>query len=1060
MADYICPLCKTIYSPAEAQATNFRCLKGDGAILVVRPEAADTVPLKKVEPQPPMGGPNVESSPPTTAELLISAFKKRTGSERPDRAAQEKMALPLSPSAMAPTGQMAEALRQPDEAADSSETVNKVGNENDGISGHAPSANLQVRSGESSLVAVAILPPPQNFKDAAAMEQLASTLAQLPGPVSLELAGEAGQRRLIVRGAPAVVDQVCAQLYAVYGQIEVEPLRPQSDPAQVMSGGQGGALVGARLGLAAPAFLPLKTWREFEGNDPLAALLGAFDGLAQSEHALSQVVIRGAAPPGWADDHLQQLVHLKRRGFGGDGPMPAGTILGRLIPYVLWLLILILSLWAFARWDRWWIAGPVVLGLAAASAFLPHRRRGWASAMEDEAALKLREPAFIVEVRLFALAETAGRARAILDRLASAYRLFNTTSGNQFVAEDISSPQPNSLSVTARSPAFDPFVKFVLFVAKGFDVLLNPAESTLLNVKELAGLWHMPVGETLALVKRQGWERLLPLPETVQDRQGAWIGISRKGTTHVDVFLSGEALQRNVFIIGKTQHGKTTLMEHLAARWMRDTDRAVVIIDPHGDLARRAIGLAPPERAKDVIYVDLADRARSVSLNLLDVEGGAGPDEVAEAFINVGKALWSDYWGPRMLIPLDFGLRALAMANLRRPPDRQYTILALGDLLNAKRRVRQAFLNLEVPVEESPDIHKYFWTEYDDNSPSHREQVISPVLSKAHAFERTAAIRHLVGQPRSTLHLAAAIRQRKIIVLNANAGLLGDDLAGFLGSLFLNVIREVITRQTELPRQERVRASVVVDEFQLMAGVSFGALLGELQKNGGNFVLGTQSLDNLRAVEADGTLPGKVFAGVTTTIALQANGADARYLVETELDFKRLSPESLTNLPPFHAYVKTIDSAGRRLPAFSLAIADPLTPDEEVVALVQSGRRAYTVPAAEAEAQARASIQQFEREYELVASAEFQDGAEREERTGGGLKGRDSVPDSTPVPVGAQPDLPHPAQRARAIEGAGLSEGQQVTTPSRPRAVPPIGATADPDRALDEALASLKASSA
>jgi hypothetical protein len=936
-----------------------------------------------------------------------------------------------------------------------------------GNSGHISSAGPQVGSEESAWVAIAILPPPQNFKDAAAMEQLASTLAQLPGPVSLELAGEAGRRRLIVRGAPAVVDQVCAQLYAVYGQIEVEALTPQEDPAQVMSAGQGGRLVGIRLGLAAPPFLPLKTWREFEGNDPLVALLGAFDGLTQRERALSQVVIRGAAPPGWADEYLQQLVHLKRRGFGGEGPMPARTIIGGLVPYMLWLLILIMSLWAFARWERWWIAGPMVLGLVGVSAFLPHRRQGWATAMEDEAALKLREPAFAVEVRLFALAETAGRARAILDRLASAYRLFNTTSGNQFVVEDLPSPEPNSLSVATRPSAFSSFVKFVQFVANDFSSRLNPAEPALLNVKELAGLWHMPVGETLELVKRQGWERLLPLPETVQDRGGAWIGHSCKGTTQVEVFLSGEALQRNVFIIGKTQHGKTTLMEHLAARWMRDPDRAVVIIDPHGDLARRAIGLAPPERARDVIYVDLADRARSVSLNLLDVEGGAEPDEVAEGFINVGKALWADYWGPRMLIPLDFGLRALATANLRRPPERQYTILALGDLLNAKRRVRQAFLNLEVPVEESPDIHKYFWTEYDDNSPSHREQVISPVLSKAHAFERTAAIRRLVGQPRSTLHLAQAIRQRKIIVLNANAGLLGDDLAGFLGSLFLNVIRKVITRQTELPRQERVRASVVVDEFQLMAGVSFGGLLGELQKNGGNFVLGTQSLDNLRTVEADGALPGKVFAGVTTTIALQANGADARYLVETELDFKRLSPESLTNLPPYHAYVKTIDADGRRLPAFSLAIADPLTPDEEVMALVQSGRHAYTVPASEAEARARESIQQFEREYELVASAEFQEGAEREERVGNVLKGRDSAPASTTVSVGAQPDLPHPAQRARAIEGAGPGEGERTDSQARPaaasprpKAVPPIGATADPDQALDEALANLKASSA
>ena len=915
--------------------------------------------------------------------------------------------------------------------------------------------------------AVVVLPPPQNDKDATAMEQLIGTLAQLAAPIALEISGGHGRRQLILRGGSDVVEQVSAQLYAVYGQVQITPLPPEFDPAQAMDlAGAQTAFAGAQLALAGPEFLPIKTWREFEGGDPLAAILGAFDGLQPDERAISQIVIREAAPPGWADKHLEQLVNLRRRGFGADGPMPTGSIMRGLASFITWLLGLGLVMWAWRYPSRWLVAIPAMAVMALFIWIVSRFRNRWSGAMDDEATTKLREQAFQVEMRLFVQAQTEARAQTILRRLISAYLLFNTTSGNQLKAGALPA-KAHPLRISGAGGG--------LGLGLGRALPRNVGKPALLNVCELAGMWHMPVGETLELVERQGWERMIPLPETVANAQGAYLGESIKGSNRVAVSLSPEALNRNIFIIGKTQHGKTTIMEHIATHWMRDPARAVLVVDPHGDLAKRVIGLVPPERVQDVIYVDLADTARSVALNLLDAEGNADPDDIAEAFVDVGKALWQKYWGPRMLVPLGYGLRALAIANVHRQPEDQFTILALSTLLSCKSDVREAFLEREVLPDDRLGIREYFFGEFSDSSPSFREQVISPVLSKAHAFKRSAAIRNLVGQSRSTVHLFDAIRERKIIVLNANSGLLRDDLAGFIGSLFLNVIRGVITRQTELPREERVRVSVIADEFQLMSGADFGSLLGELQKNGGNFVLGTQSLDNLHAIDEDGALVGRVFAGVTTTIALQANGADARYLVETELDFKRLSPESLINLPPFHAYVKTIDANGQRLPVFSLAVAAPLKPDAEVVSAVQAGRQAYSVPNDFAEKQVQLSIRRFERDYALVSDPDYENEYESGENAGepslagpgsagesagGGaqetkLSGRDARAAETSGMLGVQSGEPSAVQRERMIAVTKSWRGRQSVTratttvapageaeaeprdSSRPRAVPP-----------------------
>lgn len=792
-------------------------------------------------------------------------------------------------------------------------------------------------------MAVLVLPPPTNEIDAAAMEQLAGTLARLPSPVALEIAGAHRQRQLMVRGAPDAVARIESQLYSIYDQVDVQPLPADQDPARAAA---AQVMAAARLTLRGPEFLPLKTWREFEGNDPLRPLLGAFGAVQEGEHLLSQLVIHGEAPEGWASPHLRQLVALKRRGYGADAPMPARNILGWTAGVALIFIAGILLLSALAAQDwRAWVAAPVSIGLAAlAIALLRLSENRWAEALDDDAAAKLREKAFKCELRLFASAAREERARRLLEQLIAAYQAFDTTSGNRI--------QPAYMQQPIHP----------------CDLAPDRAAWMLLNVKELAGFWHVPVGQSLELVRRATHERLLPLPDDVTNPGGASIGVSRKGRHAIHVQLSREALRGNMILIGKTQHGKSTLMAHIAVQWMRDPERSVVVVDPHGDLARQVIGLFPPERLGDVIYLDLSDETRSAGLNLIDVSDGSQPHEAAEMFMDIGKALWKDFWGPRMAIPLQFGLRALACANQRRPPDRQYTILSLVPLLTCDPEVREAFLRREVPLEDQPGLHQYFLCQFNLETQMQREQVISPVLSKAHAFERSPAILRLVGQPRSTLGLFDAIRSRKILIVNTNAGVLGDDLAGFAGSLILNIMRRVIAQQTTLSRGERVRVSVIADEFQIMTGADFGALLGELQKNGGNFVLGTQSLDSLANIDQTGALAGKIFAGVTTRIAFQVNGADAHYLVQHELDCERLKPESLMNLPKYCAYLKTVDEEGRPIPVCSLELAAAPDPDPRLAAAVRTRQSAYTVPADKAERLANVSLLQFSDEYSLLNS--------------------------------------------------------------------------------------------
>ena len=73
---------------------------------------------------------------------------------------------------------------------------------------------------------------------------------------------------------------------------------------------------------------------------------------------------------------------------------------------------------------------------------------------------------------------------------------------------------------------------------------------------------------------------------------------------------------------------------------MADPGRGVLVIDPHGDLARALLGLVPRHRQADVVSLDLADAERPVGLNPLDATTGRPPDRIVADAISGLRRLW------------------------------------------------------------------------------------------------------------------------------------------------------------------------------------------------------------------------------------------------------------------------------------------------------------------------------------------------------------------------------------------------------------------------------------
>jgi hypothetical protein len=248
-------------------------------------------------------------------------------------------------------------------------------------------------------------------------------------------------------------------------------------------------------------------------------------------------------------------------------------------------------------------------------------------------------------------------------------------------------------------------------------VLVPFGKSALLNVRELAGLWHLPrAADDVPFVERTTARRHLPLPATVgfqSSGEGCRIGTSEHQGHSVQVVLPLGLLQRHLLAIAKTRRGKSSLMLQFAHHLMLagttgpggraagPEKRCLILVDPHSDLAASALGLVPQERRGDVVYLDLANSQRPFGVNLLDVGLGWNRDQAVGNALRVFKREFDAFWGPRMEDAFRFALMALFEAN--EAICHMDTVLAEQLACESAERYGRPALHVELDLEAAAD---------------------------------------------------------------------------------------------------------------------------------------------------------------------------------------------------------------------------------------------------------------------------------------------------------------------------------------------------------------------
>jgi len=764
---------------------------------------------------------------------------------------------------------------------------------------------------------VEVVTPRTNLATLTSAENLFAAI-DVAEPFALEIAADRTRRQFLIRAAgPRVRQQLESQLGAAYPQAELRPLAPETDPACPKTGEQVAACT---LQLRAAAYLPIRTFTDLDVDgeraaqaDPVLGILSALGDLPAGWRGLSQLVLQ-SAPEDWCRDYVRRSVqHPLEHERVAQPPESAAHMLG-FVSTLLAAVAAVLQGFAWLRSGQWLQLGGLAVALLIGLAIgLPAVRR-WSQPTVYDMDLvreKVTRVAYRCELRLAVYAPqeaSPAELAAQLHRLAAAYRRYNLAAANGFV------------SCPLKLDGRDLHIPIRLGAAN---------RQPILTTRELAGVWHLPHATAdVALLERTTARRWLPLPPSVA--HGCRIGVSVHQGRQVPVALPADVLGRHLLLVAKTRRGKSTLMLRLAHHAMQsEPRRAVLLVDPHRDLAEAALGLVPRSRAGATVFLDVADRARPFGLNLLDTGLGWDRDRAVANTLAVFQREWGDrYWGPRMEDAFRFALLSLFEANAalcaadpKAGRAAQHTLLEVPTILS-DTGFRREVLGLVT----DPGVRAWWSDYFEPLERRFQQELVNPVLSKIHRFEGSRAARHIVGQPASTVDPSAWLSEGGIVIVNTARGTVGDNAAALIGGTLLNLVTLAVAEQARLDAAARSPISIFVDEFHTIPGADYEAILAELSKYGANLVLATQSLARLLALGRDDGrgLRATVFANLDGLFAFNCSAEDAEYLVP-ELG-GAIDAQDLVELGEHQCYAR-ISSAGRRLPTFSVNLDPPLKGD-------------------------------------------------------------------------------------------------------------------------------------
>lgn len=467
---------------------------------------------------------------------------------------------------------------------------------------------------------------------------------------------------------------------------------------------------------------------------------------------------------------------------------------------------------------------------------------------------KVDRPLFAVVVRVATKSPTRSRAWQVAKRMGGALA-------------QVSSPSSNELMALANDEYPDDV---------HLDDLLRREthrSGFLLNSDELVSLVHLPsaVVRTPRLKREQRRTKAAPVAAF---GHSLVLGENTHGGATCSVTLSTEHRLRHTHVVGASGTGKSTLLLSLIVQDM-EQGQGIAVLDPHGDLIDEVLTRVPDTRLNDVILVDPADTEYPVGFNILSAHSELEKTLLSSDLVAVFSRL-STNWGDQMTSVMSNAVLAFLESGRG------------GTLADLRRFLVEAEFRRDFLQTVQDDEVVYYWQkEY----PLLTGKPQAPLLTRLDTFLRPKLVRGMVAQEANRLDFAAIMNEGKILLVKLAQGMIGEENAALLGTLFVAKLHQLALGRQSMSEQERRPFYVYLDEFQHFVTPSMATLLTGARKYRLGLVLAHQELRQLWNQDRD--VAGAVLANPATRICFRVGDDDAKKL---EDGFAIFTARDLQNL--------------------------------------------------------------------------------------------------------------------------------------------------------------------
>ncbi|MDP1833339.1 MAG: type IV secretion system DNA-binding domain-containing protein [Candidatus Moranbacteria bacterium] len=365
--------------------------------------------------------------------------------------------------------------------------------------------------------------------------------------------------------------------------------------------------------------------------------------------------------------------------------------------------------------------------------------------------------------------------------------------------------------------------------------------------------------------------------------------------------------RRHMYVIGKTGMGKSNLLENMAIQDIRNGE-GVCVVDPHGEFAEKMLKAVPDNRINDVVYFNPSDAEFPIAFNILESVDDDKKNLVASGMMGVFKKIWPDVWSARM----EYILNNTILALLDYPGSTMLGVNRMMMDLDYRKRV--------YPKIKDPVVKSFWINEFDKWEDKFRKEAVAAIQNKVGQFLSSSVIRHIVGQPKSTIDMRDIMDNQKILIVNLSKGRIGEDSMRLLGGMIITKIQLGAMGRVDMPEERRKDFYLYVDEFQNFATESFANILSEARKYHLNLILAHQYINQL-IFDGNGTVRDAVFGNVGTIVSFRVGAEDAEHL---EKEFEPVfMMNDIVNLSKYHIYLKLMID-GVAGDAFSATTLPPL----------------------------------------------------------------------------------------------------------------------------------------